>query len=764
MMIPTPLQPYYKMRVNVRPIKHAYFVREDDIDTIESVIRICCTQWGGLRNLIIPIKPDFTTDFLFEYLLKLHEPDQFVDFYFTADEAQHNLHEELRSYLLSLWPHRSIELWSGPSFIHIENSAHALDVLPNNLDSTTPLTIHELFEGQLDFISSLALFGTIYQGQEEDYSERLQLASKQIKLASSEFWSCQYANDAFSSIINLTTYGILPERVINNRENIIFEVILVNSAQSLCLFWDHRATIDSIEFTRDIGRRTFLLPQSLLTSQSSLEALFEFIRNHFSVRGITSNVHVLFSGFTEEDNALLRSVLALLPNIEEAESGRLHINGLFGHNMGTTERDSRVEVIRYRLGLVRYPSSYFEGVDRQASLNVSLQYGTNEIFHSPSSIVTRGGRNVAVDFESNIWNRYPRLSDISHAVKEGSYFTRYGLTFTGNLPGRADYISLNLPTEWKTHELFFQARGYTVRQSQPSRYADGLVQLTGGVSGLDIIATKAAFLLLDALAVKSTKKIAQRLRQELSLPTNLQEEQFVALLVQILGDTDIAPELKGVPKKYSDLCTLPTLRPFSDQLLDRLTALSARQIVLRGYHLRCESCGTTSWYPIQNVRESVTCPGCNTNFPLPIRDNGSEIRWKYTLNSLVNTAIDQDVLPVLLAIYHLTKDKQACCVVPGLELLRENQVVTDFDFIFVSNSEIFAGECKAGSRVSSKDLNIARTASTLGIHHFYFCTIRRFSEETRQSIHQLKMEFENQAISTTIGILEGDVLLGEAIE
>lgn len=53
-MISTPLQPQYKTRFNVRPVKHAYFVREDDKNGLVRVMHYVCTQWGGIRNLILP--------------------------------------------------------------------------------------------------------------------------------------------------------------------------------------------------------------------------------------------------------------------------------------------------------------------------------------------------------------------------------------------------------------------------------------------------------------------------------------------------------------------------------------------------------------------------------------------------------------------------------------------------------------------------------------------------------------------------------------
>lgn len=66
-MIPTPLQPQYKTRINVRPVKHAYFVRDDDKDALVRVMEYACTQWGGIRNLIVPVSADLSIIQQFEY-------------------------------------------------------------------------------------------------------------------------------------------------------------------------------------------------------------------------------------------------------------------------------------------------------------------------------------------------------------------------------------------------------------------------------------------------------------------------------------------------------------------------------------------------------------------------------------------------------------------------------------------------------------------------------------------------------------------------
>ena len=55
-----------ELTVNVRPGRHVYFIGEDDLERFVDVASYCCTQWGGINNLIIPVtvvKEDQDTSF-----------------------------------------------------------------------------------------------------------------------------------------------------------------------------------------------------------------------------------------------------------------------------------------------------------------------------------------------------------------------------------------------------------------------------------------------------------------------------------------------------------------------------------------------------------------------------------------------------------------------------------------------------------------------------------------------------------------------------
>ncbi|MFH1918704.1 MAG: hypothetical protein ABIP48_02280, partial [Planctomycetota bacterium] len=203
-------------------------------------------------------------------------------------------------------------------------------------------------------------------------------------------------------------------------------------------------------------------------------------------------------------------------------------------------------------------------------------------------------------------------------------------------------------------------------------------------------------------------------------------------------------------------------------LLHVLTKLAEAQIVKRGFQTPCPHCSTPSWYPLEELREQLTCPGCSNSFVLPVEyppGSGTEISWEYTLNTLFNRVMDQDVLPVVLALHHLTAETPAFSIVPGMEIWPSGQSSAEgeFDFVFVREQCLFGGECKAGTELGEKDIRTALLAARLGFHEFHFCTVQRFSNDAKKLTEELASRLSEEELEMSVKMLEGDDLLGEAV-
>lgn len=333
-------------------------------------------------------------------------------------------------------------------------------------------------------------------------------------------------------------------------------------------------------------------------------------------------------------------------------------------------------------------------------------------------------------------------------------------------PENPAHIEIYLPDEWETLETYFKPRGYDISLSLAGRYGNAVIDLIGGLPNVSMLSSKVAYNLLNTLTFRSTKKIVQQILKQIGLPDDMVPKSDPLVeerLKNIIEELDISPELRRVTKTYEELSG-GLNRQDREALLTLIEQLSSKGIIKRGYNLKCTNCGTPSWYPLEILKEEITCQGCSYVYSLPVKKSrDQEIKWEYTLNTLVNRMMDQDALIHVLALHHLTKDKEVACAVPGLLLRKADQKegrhVTDFDFIFISGHEFFAGECKAGTELGDKDFDTVRLASEIGVHHFFYCTARSFSEATRQRIDNLKSELEFKKVSMTLEVLAGDALL-----
>jgi hypothetical protein len=752
----------FKFRANIRPVKIAYFLKDDDEPGLVRILQLICTQWGGIRNIIIPVGQDSSIKPVYEHFLRTHEPDWFVSLIEGTEGAASN--ERLLPQLHKLLPHRQVTLESGTLFEKTDRTAHALDTIPSDLLRQNQLTVRTLAPVDDGGLIGLALYGQIYPGQEQYYEERVNLSRIEEDLESKSFWESQYELDLFASVINLTNYGVAPREMSSGvpGADIIFDVVPVYSLGDLLLYWNLRAMRETVRFNKEpeYGRRIILLPGSLLGRKDALAPLFEMIRERAGYRNISADVDICFACWGAAALENVKAAIADLPLVKPP-SGRFSVTHTF-KSFTETEVDSRRSSDRPLVYMLQQspwlPIKYKEGLGQSPPIAAALSYAKNEILFYPPAEFNFSGI-VALDFECDVWARYPRNIQIAQAIRPNSWFSKYGLTSVGEVSAKPHYLSFDLPDEFKSLELLFSSNGLNIRLTPASLYAEAVVSLVGGLHEVETLATKRAYQLLDILALKSSKKIAQKVVSSLGFT----EEQIpTAEIVRVFDELEVAPELKGALKTYRQLYSDSHLR--GPGLLDLIDHLSRLQVLKRGFYITCPNCGTAEWYPLSNASEQLVCLGCANQFVLPARESAdTEMQWRYRLNALVNRAMDQDVLPSILAMYNLTKGKEAFCRTFALEILREGRSITDFDFLFVSESEVYAGECKAGEQLGEKDIEAARLAAQLGFAGFHFCTVRQFDSGAIARIEELTKELSQQGIAMKVATLSGSELLGEPL-
>lgn len=744
-MIPTPFVPRYETRFNIRPLKHAYFVLNDNWETCRRAVRMACTQWGGVRSLLIPVSGDDAPfPWFTEHMLRLHEPDRFVDYAFeTRDNSDRR--ELLRLRLRALWPNRDITVNPGANFDQWDTSAHVLWTLPDEDDRRRSLVVHR-FRGPRTHAALLSLlFGEIFPGQGQVYGSQMILKPREIRLADPTQWSEQAKRDPYASVLNLTGHDVMAHSVSGGfGASDHFEIFLVRSLESACAYWNLRATREATEFGDSGLRRTWLLPYDLLQQPEALERLAETVRRLVPTGRFAANVQLWFSYWGDEEGHLLREALS------RTSALRHHKSKITARHGSRQPRSIGTRPLRFVIAVPPLPKKFQEGVGRLLNDRVEFANGRNYLLLAPpAEYLNRSGGGVAVDLQSGVWDRYPKTRSIADAILGSSWFTRYGLTCAFGLWSHATHLSVDLPTEADALEMYFRDRGYSIRPSTAGRYGSALVGLIGSVWHLGELASPLALRVLEALAVRNPKKFAQWVLRQAGLISPSEpalEERIVQVLAQ--HEVELSPALRDAPKTLEQLTgELGISRDARRLLLVVIERLVDLGVVRRGYWLRCPNCAARAWYGLEETRERVRCPGCGAVYLLPVRASSGtdEMRWYYTLNSLADRVMDHDVLPALFALRHLAQTREVACIAPGLELLKNGKVECEFDLVFVSNGELSAGECKAGVELGAKDLEAARTASKLGVNHYYFCSLKTFTVAAKMAVDTLRSELSQVA-------------------
>ncbi len=111
----------------------------------------------------------------------------------------------------------------------------------------------------------------------------------------------------------------------------------------------------------------------------------------------------------------------------------------------------------------------------------------------------------------------------------------------------------------------------------------------------------------------------------------------------------------------------------------------------RGLRILCPKCGLRTFILLTETSSRATCPGCQS----PARyDISSTLTIYYRLNSYLDRASDQGVLPHLLVIAELTHQHPRSYFLAGTNLRFESDDEAEVDIFGVRTGEVVAGEVK----------------------------------------------------------------------
>ena len=144
-----------------------------------------------------------------------------------------------------------------------------------------------------------------------------------------------------------------------------------------------------------------------------------------------------------------------------------------------------------------------------------------------------------------------------------------------------------------------------------------------------------------------------------------------------------------------------------EDVKDKLSQLTRRNIIQIGVKPQCSSCGTTNWYHVNDIGQQLTCQGCRSPFPLD-----PELMWQYRLNSLVHAAYaSHGTTPVILVLGQLFRESRISFFFsPNLNLLaapqdeftEKQEIEAEVDIACIQDGKFIIGEVKQSMSLFKK--------------------------------------------------------------
>ena len=142
-----------------------------------------------------------------------------------------------------------------------------------------------------------------------------------------------------------------------------------------------------------------------------------------------------------------------------------------------------------------------------------------------------------------------------------------------------------------------------------------------------------------------------------------------------------------------------------------LSWLLRKRLVFRGLELECLDCGTSAWYSLNDVGDQFLCVGCQGQQPFDrMPENAS---WRYRVNQLLASALDQGVLQQALAAYDMDLSSpftSRTYMFPNVILVdtQTGRHVAEIDLFGFEDGEWIVAECKAWGDATQSELDELR--------------------------------------------------------
>jgi hypothetical protein len=182
-------------------------------------------------------------------------------------------------------------------------------------------------------------------------------------------------------------------------------------------------------------------------------------------------------------------------------------------------------------------------------------------------------------------------------------------------------------------------------------------------------------------------------------------------------DMDSLPGISLSGRRFMTIYDMSQLTGLEqDGLVSRVDDLVERQVVRRGYALKCGRCDFAAWYGLGELDQTFVCGRCAQQQVVtgPIwRDPAEQPNVYFDLDEVVYQTLTHDGAVTLLALGAIKQETQDFLYTPEMEIWEqgEDRPLCEVDIWSVANGDLTVGEAKRGNHLKdSQAQKLARIA------------------------------------------------------
>lgn len=685
-------------QVRIRPLRLAFLAEPRDRKALQRVFEMNSSLWGGVFNYIIPLFKTVPARYKKEYQRTISAKRMISGFIeaFQPDYVMETQDGQIREYGVNFPEKRSVSF--AELLARDEQNRCQIGVDLRSI-------CHDMYLDQFQFVqrhgpevliptckdSRYALLFSAMFGVFPERSDVAQVYIDALDGKHKEYSALEYP-DIFDA------RKLFPLRVTRHKLETFRNSY---SWQSHLFYMDESSGWDLVEYWnyRALGWPIFPLPARLAPQLKGFCEKF-IMDNHRpfpppSNAWYGTSLLCAKSQSFEEMQAFVRTLK--IPDRDHPPTLNPHVPRLW-EEWGRSADHARPQTVTHA---EKSTNAYVMG----KGLHISFQ--PHEFAESdPYCSRHLSSANVIESIGSNTpvipWNRNVAAKLTYNFGQEKTWISREGIVTFGGTYSSTEH--LRMPSPINIFGALAEASGFQLSLSPAGRVCEQIIASFGSLmAARTILGSKDLLRMLDRMA-------HEHLEVEIEQPPDDPEKR------------------KKVKKAYAPLADVQRVLRMSNQAdasrLDRHLAALTRCNVLRlGMTLKCDSCLNTSWFSLEDLRQTLNCPRCLTAFSFPGGVPPSNA-WAYRVIGPFATSNFAHGAYSVAAAMHFIEEKVAhkTTMIPSFEMKKNGHLEFEADFgafitmgalSQITTPYLILGECKSFNRFEDKDFERARRASEL---------------------------------------------------